>query len=298
VGAVPSEALEVRLQRRALALAEEALALAPAAGHRLDAQAVHRLRVICKKLRSVWELLTPALGRAAVRDSEQALRDVAALLSAPRQGHVLRRTVIEVTRHHGHGIHVGKRQLSVDQTMDVLLALIGERWPDSDETPAAEPILPVTFNAQLEALKNLPSQPSAELLCDGVLRCYRRARSSGRRALQRRDDAAWHRCRRWAKYELYQLELLVPEPQASGRWRRLERFGDRLGQFHDLCDLRALVAQEREQLRSRGALRPISAVLDRAARPLRRKMARGHAKLYARSPRERRARLGRRLLRR
>lgn len=111
-------------------------------------------------------------------------------------------------------------------------------------------------------------------------------------------DEAWHACRRWVKYELYQLTLLTRRSRPGRRLRRLERFGERLGRFHDLCDLRELALSARERLAHAGALPGIERVLALEEAPLRRHLRRSFRRLYARPPEARRKRLARRLGRR
>ena len=110
-------------------------------------------------------------------------------------------------------------------------------------------------------------------------------------------DEAWHECRRWAKYELYQLALLARHARPAPRQRRLERFGERLGRFHDLCDLRALAEASVGRLAEAGALPGIEQVLALEEAPLRRHLRRGFRSLYARPAGARRRRLERHLRR-
>lgn len=292
-----ADPLRARVQARTLALTSEALTLVETSPTPWSPQDVHRLRVVGKTLRATWQLLVPALGRAAVRPMEQAVRDAARRLSGPREAHVLRRTIGRLVRRHGAAVDALDGALPATQAMAVLLELVAERWPQTQAPPALAEPMAAMLRAQFDAVARLPEDLPGLVLVEGVVRSYRHARRAGRRAIAEGDDEAWHRCRRWVKYELYQLRLLDGRRRPGRRSRRLERFGDRLGDFHDLCDLRALVADAEARLRLQDALAPIEAMLALELKPLRARLQRDHRRLYARPPRRRRERLARRLLR-
>ncbi|MEE4382120.1 MAG: CHAD domain-containing protein, partial [Pseudomonadales bacterium] len=235
----------------------------------LDARAVHAIRVHCKVLRAGWHLLAPALGSAAAREPERALRDAARSLRADREARVLRDTLIRVV----------KRRARAGETdaLERLMDEIRTRHPTAGESVPVPPELAATFAAQREALEAVTDPVSPDALREGLLESYRRARRFGRRADGGggRADEAWHRCRRWVKYELYQRDLLAGDETDRGRRRRrLDRLGRELGRFQDLCDLRALVRAAEDTLAAAGALETVTIVLGREDRQLRRRMSR------------------------
>jgi len=92
-------------------------------------------------------------------------------------------------------------------------------------------------------LAALPRPPSSEDLLLGILSGVERARRFGRRADRGLDARLWHRCRRWVKYEHYQLELaLRPKRRLRLRQHRLERLGVLLGRHQDDFDLEQQLA--------------------------------------------------------
>lgn len=191
---------------------------------------VHALRVSCKRLRSLWRMLEPAFGPATTRPAEGVLRDAAKELAGQRQAAVLVQTLERLGRKADKS---KDRELAVDLALRLTVAL---------EAPAAlegpQPLLRAAFERQETALAALPGRPTAEDLLLGILAGVERARKYGRRANRDRDATLWHRCRRWVKYEHYQLDLsLRPKGALRQRQRRLERLGVLLGRHQDGADL-------------------------------------------------------------
>jgi hypothetical protein len=248
---------------------------------------VHALRVHCKVLRAGWQLLAPALGSRATRPEERALRDAGRALRRQREARVLRDTLDALIR----------RARRRERTALVLLhELIRQRDPDEPVAAPSTEGLAAIFEAQHAAIAAWPRAFAEEALREGVFDSYRRARRFGRKALAGgpRRDESWHRCRRWVKYELYQRDLLAKHGARPGRrHRRLERLGRELGRFHDLCDLRGMVAAQVEGLREQGIEAQVHAALERESTRLRRRIERDFSLLYRRRPAAQWRRLGR-----
>jgi len=192
---------------------------------------VHALRVACKRLRALWRMLEPGFGPGVTRPAERALRDAARELAGQRQAWVLVKS-LESLQH------------KADRRQDrVLAADLAGRLTEALGAEAAVatpgPLLRGVFGQQLPALAALPGgPPSVEDLLAGILHGAQRARKLGRRAGRRGEAVLWHRCRRWVKYEHYQLELaLRPNGVLRQRHRRLERLGVLLGRHQDGYDL-------------------------------------------------------------
>jgi CHAD domain-containing protein len=278
------------VRQRSLRFVEEAEGILDVGDAPLGEAAVHDLRVLCKRLRAVWQLLTPALGRDRTRQPEQALRAAARSLASHREAHVARRTIERLARRHAHDDEERA-------ALRALAPLVAQRWPEAQAEPSLAAPLRDAFAAQRTALTSLPADLEEADLAAGLLRSYVRAREQGRRAALLREAAAWHRCRRWAKYELYQLELLAPSHPDGRRAQRLSRLGETLGRFNDLCTLRSVAEQGRTQLLHRGAAVSVVRILAREERSLRARMERRFARLYAQGERERARRIRRLLAR-
>lgn len=195
---------------------------------------VHALRVACKRLRALWRMLEPAFGAESTRPAERALRDAAKELAGQRQAQVLVTTLQRLAR---------KAKASKSRALAADLAGRLAAEPGAAEVLAMpSPRLCDAFDQQ-PALSALPRRPSAEDLIAGIVHGAERARRHGRRARLRGAVESWHRCRRWVKYEQYQLEAVLELKGALGRrHRRLQRLGVLLGRHQDGCDLEAQLA--------------------------------------------------------
>lgn len=83
----------------------------------------------------------------------------------------------------------------------------------------------------------------------GIDFTYRKARELADSALSTGDDGAHHQCRKWVKYYLFQLQMLLPEKITKKKGtkkqgtknkkylKKLTRLGHRLGVLHDRCVL-------------------------------------------------------------
>ncbi len=208
----------------------------------LSSTDVHAVRVACKRLRALWRMLEPALGASTTRPAERALRDAAKELAGQRQAAVLVQTLLRLGR---KATKRKDRRLAAELAERLTLALGG---PAAGSTPG--PLMRTVFEEQSWALAALPRSPSAEDLLLGILHGALRARKSGRRAKRAGEAVLWHRCRRWVKYEHYQLGLaLRPKGALRHRQRRLERLGTLLGQHQDGFDLEQQLAGSDAALR-------------------------------------------------
>ncbi|MCC5888145.1 MAG: CHAD domain-containing protein [Gammaproteobacteria bacterium] len=196
---------------------------------------VHALRVSCKRLRALWRMLEPAFGTELTRPMERTLRDAAKQLAGQRQAWVLVKTLERL----GRKASARKdRFLAVDLAADLAAAL------GTAEAPTTSvPFLRQAFEQQPPALRALPRRPSVDDLIAGIVSGAERARRHGRRARRRDEVERWHRCRRWVKYELYQLDITLDLKGAlRRRHRRLERLGELLGRHQDGFDLELQLA--------------------------------------------------------
>lgn len=224
-----------RVEQQAAAIIEEALRRIDDSSEQLAADDVHGLRVACKRLRALWRMLEPSLGSVVTRPAERALRDAARQLAGQRQAAVLLQTLRRLSR-------------KADKARDRDIAAdLARRLASAIAAPAAVlglgPGMRDVFTRQQVALAALPRRPNSEDLLQGVLAGVARSRRFGQRARRRHDATLWHRCRRWVKYEHYQLELLLrPKGALRQRQRRLERLGDLLGRHQDGFDLEQQLA--------------------------------------------------------
>ncbi len=228
----PGDSLWERIRLAGMAIAEAADVRAQGI---LDPAGVHAVRVACKQSRALWQLFELTLGAQRIAGPDRALRDAARALAGRREDAVLVKTVRRLAR--GCGKRADRLLLL---EFEARLAS-GVEFGEPDEGVRTR--VGAVMQAQRSELATLPSLFGAEELAWGLGRSIDRARKAGRRALQARDAeevlAAWHRCRRWVKYECYQLDVCLPQPgRRLGRRRAaLERLGVLLGRYNDLADL-------------------------------------------------------------
>jgi len=185
-----------------------------------DARAVHEARKTCKRLRALLRLLRPALGAAAYRLENRALRDAGRALAQNRDATVRVQTARALAAKNPalnpltRQLHARPRPITGAALRDARRRLRAERE-----------------RVALWILEDL----SAGALLAGLLAGYGRARRAHRHARRRGSAAALHEWRKQVKYHGYQGELLAPLWLELGRrGKRIERLGEQLGWHHDL----------------------------------------------------------------
>lgn len=222
-----------------LLAAIEAEAVQPSAeggvGVSLSPALVHKLRVCTKRLRALLQLYRPVAGKGAIRAVEQPIKELADSWSGQRDAVVLYETLCHLAEHYHQ---------SNEQDLQPLL-----QWYEARLTGGGAAVVPMDPVAALQGIKLLWKEklkgrkvPDFE---SGVEFAYHRARKLAYEAEAEDDDEVYHRCRKWAKYYLYQLQMLVPEPRPRDKAliKQLKRLGERLGEFHDRCVLEASLNQ-------------------------------------------------------
>ncbi len=292
----------LRVEATAIGLAEHAQRLLAAGEAGMPARDVHALRVICKRLRAIWRMLEAGFDADLVRPPERALRDVASSLAGPREAAVRVKTLARLARKAD-----SPRKQALAGGFGAALASV---LAAAATLRAPEPQMQAVFADQIQRFAALDPKPTPLVLAAGITESMRRARKSGRKALASGDVERWHRCRKWVKYEHYQLELCL---DLSGRWQRrhdrLQRLGVLLGRYNDLEDLAcyldrltaglelppAPLAATLEDLRRSGDDRRLLRLVTREQRKLGKRIRRRHLRLYDERPRRFGARLEKRL---
>jgi len=194
-------------------------------------KSIHRVRVPVKRLRALWTLLEPGLGRDAVRPANHRLRDASRLLSRRRDEDVMRGTVHKLAR--DAASKSDRRALEA-----VHAALCRSTGGDSATVAMPDPAdIGTAFHADAAAWRRLSSiDQSASAIHDGLKATYRKARTRGKAALKRGEAEAFHDWRKWSKALLYQMQALQTI-NAVGRAKtvkRLDKLGKQLGRRNDL----------------------------------------------------------------
>lgn len=190
-----------------------------------DADAIHQLRICCKRLRALLQLYRPYAGRRRLRRLDQQLRQIAKALAGSRDLHVQQQLI---------------KQLSQDLDTPLSAALNSQLLQTTNTRAVSAADSEHLIAAFAGVLSDWPH--SATGATDhwqaGLLRTFKRARNLARRACSSDQDALYHRCRKWSKYYLYQLEQLHDARlPACNQMKQLARLGERLGELQDLCQL-------------------------------------------------------------
>jgi len=218
----------------------------PAAGSDTD---IHDMRKTCKRMRALLRMMRPAISAGGLRTLDRDIRDFAKQLGMLRDNKVMLDTLDNVARHFAD-------LLNQDTLAPVHEALVALTRHDAAH-PAVVldiPELQMRRNGILALARALDyRQISAGTLLDGVVEIYRR----GRRALARMeaspDTEHGHRLRKLAKYQYYQLQMLVSwnETAIGPLEHGFHQLEDTLGQDHDLAVLHTTVAERPSLCRDR-----------------------------------------------
>ncbi|MEL0166776.1 MAG: CHAD domain-containing protein [Pseudomonadaceae bacterium] len=192
-----------------------------------DADAIHQLRVCCKRLRALLQLYRPYAGHSRLRQLDRQLRQIAKALAGRRDLHVQQQLI---------------KQLASELDAPLNPTLNSQLLQTSPVRPLNADDNEHIIAAFAAVLVDWPH--SANGVTDhwqaGLQRTIKRARKLARRACNSDQDALYHRCRKWTKYALYQREQLHDNRlPADAQMQQLAKLGERLGELQDLCNLQA-----------------------------------------------------------
>ncbi len=214
--------------RPADAIAAEAEALRRRLRQALRAQmpaarTIHRLRVICKRLRSLVRLCRHHASDKLWRRYDHALRTVAAAFAAARDRKVLHDTVTLL-------LTQARSQRTQAACKRVLAQLRRQQRVTCLRDAAAEALALAPFPTEALTVKQFDR---------GLQRTHRRCRKLARYAIAGGTDAAQlHVLRKQVKYLGYQLELAaVPTSAVVLQHKQLATLGSQLGFINDLAVL-------------------------------------------------------------
>jgi CHAD domain-containing protein len=183
--------------------------------------AIHRCRVLIKRLRAWIRLVRPVHATSGSKATDKKLQRLGRQLGAARDQQVLKDTV---------------QSLAAGTTDTQAKSACRKLRRRMSATADAAP-LPATAAATLDKLR-LPAAAKLDHaeLREGLLVNYSKTRKLSRVALADTSDAnKLHRFRRWVKYLHYQLSLLYPlKKSALAQPAMLKTLGTTLGQMHDL----------------------------------------------------------------
>lgn len=190
---------------------------------------VHSLRVCTKRLRALLQLYRPVASKTAIKKVDQSIKVIAHAYAGQRDAVVQYETLCHL---------VELYQQSQNHDLQPLLVYY-EAQQDQVEVAAELPDPEVAFSAVLEVWKARLKDKRVPDFESGLEYAYRKARKLAYEAESSDDDEVYHQCRKWTKYYLYQLQMLVdsPRPKEKALIKHLKALGVLLGEFHDRCVL-------------------------------------------------------------
>lgn len=227
-----------------IALAQVNKAIRLAASKERNAPAsVHELRRISKRLRSLWRLVRPLeAGKSLSKEADKSLRDAARLLSRHRDAHIVRKTLRRIERN----AKTDSERKAVDRIVKAWKTLasqkIAPRLPDIRWSKIS-----TTLQQEAERWKTLQEQGENDWR-EGVVQTYRKGRRLAGKAFADNRPEAFHSWRKWVKYLSIQLDALSENgPKVdSGLRKKIAQLAERLGNYHDLDNVRQMVREHLE----------------------------------------------------
>jgi CHAD domain-containing protein len=237
---------------------------------------VHRIRVDIKRLRAWIRLIRNEEDSVGLRDIDRDLRDVMKKLSGHRDRQALLDTLkwldkktsddikqspLRVVRSH---IRTGSGPITVD-------------WTN----------IKPTLTKVLDPLKQLTQKfDSVHMVRDGLQRTYKRASKLGDRAFSGKiNPEDVHTFRKWAKYLLYQLEVI--QTAYPGLYQEslenLDDLGNRLGRYHDLVLVKEKLKQVPAKKRNTDAAKRMEVMIEERMHKLLRRAHRLYRKTFSAS---------------
>ena len=192
----------------------------------------HKLRVATKRLRGLWKLAEPDIGKKKAKKLQKRLKYSSKTLASKRDHHVMLKTINRLRR-----FARSKGELKALKRAEKLI----EKRPPQNELGPKErrEIWLETLKTDRKAWKATDSLDTPAVLAERLTATYGKAYEHSNRAWTSKDIEDFHRWRRWCKYLFYQLEPLKSEGsdlilQYS---RRLKSLGRWLGRRQDLAVL-------------------------------------------------------------
>lgn len=229
----PGDPFEPQFRRIAADQIEAAITAIDAGENAVET--VHYVRQRCKKLRGLLQLVRPRFKRW--RRENDAIRDLAAVLSATRDNTVLAETLSSL---------LGEKS-SRHPVMVALRRHIKEQGAGTDYPSAI-----AQCRAGLDQLRGRSDDWSLKgedfsALSDGFSDTYSRMQKTMMTARKKPTDENFHAWRKQAKYHLYQLSLLRHSAPnvIKGQSSIAEVLAYLLGKHHDLAVLTEVLKTER-----------------------------------------------------
>lgn len=202
-------------------------------------ETIHDLRVLMKRLRAFWQLMSAFVSKAELKQAKDRLSSAAKQLSAHRDRQVLADALAQLV------------QQLPEQEQQILLSLEMPLPDEKRELNAVDwPQVTEALEAELSAWRGLTVDASLKRVEQGLIATFERERKLADRATRKKSEIRQrHQWRKWVKYLYYQLKLLKQLGLKGHKTtvKRLDELGDRLGLEHDFEMLLAFLQEQANQ---------------------------------------------------
>ena len=266
-----------------IALDQLALALDLTSSETRDRpESVHEIRRVSKRLRSLWWLIRPSVGGKLPRKADRALRKTSRMLAARRDVHVMAKTMRSMVRNG----HTKAEKEAIAKVAEALKPDAGSE----DETKGAPLIwsdISEALRRETERWRTIGPELDRSDWIEGVQLTYRKGQRWAVRAFASDTPKAFHKWRKWVKYLSLQLAALSLSGVEVGenRLRRTARLAERLGNYHDLYNVRLQVGLRLETVLDYRTLKLFYQVYDRMEVQSKRTFRKDCGGIYAEKPR-------------
>ncbi len=207
------------------------IAAAPDGIH--DEEVVHDLRVVTKKLRAAWKMVSTAVGEEFLKSRGDALRELSALLAGNRDLAVL------------VGLSRVLDETHADAPFSEVIEHLEKDGGAPSDSDATEQIITIIEEekAAWETVRFDSFAAEQNSHRYSVRRSRQKARAATLLALKDSDAEVWHEWRKKVKQLRYQREFLAEiQNRLPGKWdARISALGSRLGDRNDLANLTTVV---------------------------------------------------------
>jgi CHAD domain-containing protein len=242
---------------------------------------IHDARKQLKKARAALRLLRRSIGEIAYRRENAALRDAARPLGVARDSRVLVAALDALAKRH--------KSIPSKVRLDKFRRILRQQRIRSRRA-----LTPALITKQRAALRAVIKRSERwrlqgddwDVIGDGLMRSYRRARKSLATAKQSRDTECLHDWRKQVKYLWHQLQILTPmRPGKIDKLAdRYHALADHLGDDHDLAVLRLQIESHAEAFERTRDLDELLRRLDRRRIQLQNKAFGLGSRLFADKP--------------
>ena len=197
-------------------------------------EAVHALRVATKKLRALWLVAVPVVGKQNADEAIDQLRGASSHLGDARDHHVMMTLI-------GKLAAKAKKPKAKTALTAIRDAMATESPPEDADAVSIERLKQVWANDSRKWTDGLFAHPDAKGLekkiRKGFRRIYKKSRKLYQSAILENDAKHWHDLRKWVKYLALALPIYDHSPLITRRTEDFTRLGRRLGKLHDHDEL-------------------------------------------------------------